>query len=292
MSDAVPMAQGRSGIRLHLAGDPGGPPAVFLPGADWTGASGLSVAEAVPEFAWHCLDLPGTGGSQPLRVADQRGFAAWLAEFCDDLALGPIHLAGHSLGGFLALAAAASGRLSLRSLLLIDGGLGPLTTAQEIGPVAYVAPAMARLDAWLGGRLLAHRPGRPGAAAPPEDLSRLAARLGIEVSGSMRLAAQDAAGPGGPWNLDGRAVMRLGLLAMGLRQLPALSSLDIPVLALLALHPRGPAWTETLVARRRELLRRVPRVQVAELSTGHYPFWEDPDAFRRDVRPFYLALGT
>ncbi len=279
----------RRGIRFRRAGSPNGPPALFLPGAGWTGAEGLAVARALPQFAWHCLDLPGTGGSLPLAKADQRSIATWLDRFCSDVVHGPVHLAGHSLGGFLALAAAAAATVPLRSLMLIDSGVGPLAVPQELGAIAYLVPALARLDAWTGGVLIAGRPGRPAPPEPPEDPTELGRRFALPQSEELQIAALDRPGPGEAWNLDGRAVQRLGLVAAGLRQRPALAALTVPTLELLALHPRGPAWTQKIVAQRRRLLRALPWVQVAELSTGHYPFWEDPAAFKQAVQEFYEA---
>lgn len=283
-------AQVSWGVRFQRAGSLAGPPAVFLPGAGWTGAEGLAVAEALPQFSWYCLDLPGTGGSAPLTRADAHGFAAWLRAFCEQAGTGPVHLAGHSLGGYLALAAAATD-IPLRSLLLIDGGIGPFVVPQEVGPVAYLAPAIACLDALAGGALIARRPGPPASPEPPEDPAELARRFGIPQSEALRQAALDAPWPQQAWNLDGRAVQRLALIGLRLRQRQALASLKVPTLELLARHPRGPAWIAKIVAGRRSLLKAVANVQVTELDTGHYPFWEDPRAFRQAAGRFYDGLG-
>ena len=57
-------------------------------------------------------DLPGFGETPPLSrpVVTPEDFAGALAELLDDLSLGAVHVAGHSLGGGIALALGASGR--------------------------------------------------------------------------------------------------------------------------------------------------------------------------------------
>lgn len=73
-------SQEAAGVRfLQRAGDPHGEPAVFLPAGGWTGVQGLAVAKALAHFSWYLLDLPGTGGSQPLGNATAPAFAQWLS---------------------------------------------------------------------------------------------------------------------------------------------------------------------------------------------------------------------
>jgi pimeloyl-ACP methyl ester carboxylesterase len=281
----------KSGVRYRRAGDPSGPPALFLPGAGWTGAEGLSVAQALPHLSWYLLDLPGTGGSLPLERADAPGFTRWLGAFCADLGLGDVHLAGHSLGGYLALAAAASGRMGLRSLLLIDGGLVPIAVPQEIGKIAYAAPFVAALDRVTGGAVVARRPGRP---APPEaqpEAEAVAGRFRVPLSDALRAAVEDLAAPSGrDWDLDGAAVQRLGMIGVRTFGARALSRVTARVLALVALHPQGPRWAQRLKQKalgRLGALCATRDLQVVTLATGHYPFWEDPAQFAAAVRPFY-----
>lgn len=88
-------------------------------------------------------DLPGhgrSGGTTPTRIED---FAGWVLRFLDEAGVEAAHLAGHSMGSLIVLAAAARGPDRVLSLILI----GPsdhmqvhpdlLTAAATNDPVAW-----------------------------------------------------------------------------------------------------------------------------------------------------------
>lgn len=59
------------------------------------------------------VDLPGFGGSQPLAnggVSSPQALAGAVVSFLDELGLGRVHVAGNSLGGWVALELAKAGR--------------------------------------------------------------------------------------------------------------------------------------------------------------------------------------
>ncbi len=73
------------------------------------------------------VDLPGHGdseGSDDTAAYGLASTAAWVAQFADAVALGDFHLLGHSLGGLIAQRVAAGASQRLRSLVLMDTGLG------------------------------------------------------------------------------------------------------------------------------------------------------------------------
>jgi pimeloyl-ACP methyl ester carboxylesterase len=95
------------------------------------GESGLCFESVIarPELAgWHHLvpDLPGYGRTawqtSPLSLADH---ADLLADLCSDLALGPVAVAGHSMGGVVALLLAERHRALVRGVVDIDGNKSP-----------------------------------------------------------------------------------------------------------------------------------------------------------------------
>ncbi len=274
------------GVRFVRAGDRRGEPALFLPAAGWTGAEGLAVARAAPHLGWHLLDLPGTGGSQSLRQADARGLSRWLAAFCERQGITAPHLAGHSLGGYVALAIAAEGQIPLRSLLLIDGGAASIVVREAQGWQALAASALDAADRVVGGRILTRRPGPPAPPEAPDSADAIAHRLRVPVSEDLLAAAADRARPGEPWNLDSRAVMRLGLLGMRTWGMRSLARVTASRRVLVALFPRGPAWAAARAARTLAALEAAG-VDAVGLPTGHYVFWDDPEAFAEAARDFY-----
>ncbi len=118
--------------------------------------------------------------------------------FCQEAGFESFHLVGHSLGGYLALAAAATQILPLRSLLLIDGGLNPIAVPQEVGPMAYLVPTISRLDRLLGGRIIARRPGPPATIEPTPDPQAVADRLHESGYPLVSLSHASLVAPSGP----------------------------------------------------------------------------------------------
>ena len=162
-----------------------GTPLVFLHGfgADlsaWRGVVG-ALTRARPSLA---LDLPGHGKSALSGPADFSTMLASIHSALDEEAIEAAHFVGHSLGGALAAAVAAtSGRA--RSLTLIaPAGLGPeINGAFVAGFLAARSPAS--LAPWL--KLLASDESALGSALLKTTL-RQRADLGVEIA-QQRIAA-------------------------------------------------------------------------------------------------------
>ncbi|MET7337573.1 alpha/beta fold hydrolase [Nonomuraea sp. NPDC005650] len=160
-----------SPVRAHRAGS--GPDLVLLHGG------GLDSARLTWGPVWAALaaharvtapDLPGFGGTR-LGAAEPTliGYAAWLQEFLDTCATGPVAIAGLSLGGGIALRVALDrpDRVA-RLALCAPYGVSPAVAGGRAGYVAVhtpYAPAlsnalMRRSDRLLGAGLRAvlHRP--------------------------------------------------------------------------------------------------------------------------------------
>ncbi|HEY3502978.1 MAG TPA: alpha/beta fold hydrolase [Actinocatenispora sp.] len=124
---------------------------------DWTDLGEL----LAPDLPGAALDLPGFGGSAPLRryslaaLADH--VAAWLAR------LGPVHLVGNSLGGAVTVLVAAEHPELVRTLTLISPAMPFLRPWQS--DLGRLVPLL-----WLPGvaRVLASSMARLG----PDGLTR------------------------------------------------------------------------------------------------------------------------
>lgn len=131
-----------AGLRLRVvsAGTGESAPLVLLHGFASDTASWMFVQEPLAAGRRvHALDLPSHGASDvDARLASVEALAETVRAAIDQLAPGELHLAGHSLGGRLALRIAAGLGDRLRSLALIaPAGLGAGSEADF--PAAYLA---------------------------------------------------------------------------------------------------------------------------------------------------------
>ncbi|NYE21538.1 alpha/beta fold hydrolase [Microbacterium immunditiarum] len=149
------------GIRTWYAAAGTGAPVVFVYGGNFGGASAASGANSwAPAF--HALkgthrviayDKPGQGYSDaPLRLEDytMAKVVDHLMHFLEVLDLGPVHLVGHSRGGYIATRTTLERQDLVRSLTIVNSGtLSPGVATNEVtlsNPPIGVSPAGAR---WL-----------------------------------------------------------------------------------------------------------------------------------------------
>ncbi len=198
------------------------------------------------------IDLPGFGGSPALDAGTPptpAALGAAVAEFLDELAPGgPHHLAGNSLGGWVALEMAAAGHA--RSVTAIaPAGLW----AQPLAPKRGVARGVAR----------AIRPGLPALVRSPAG--RRLALAGtvadadrVPPKAALRLVQAYADAPGFE---DVNRAMRANRFTQ-------MEHLRVPVTL---------AWAERdrLVARPAHLPARVRSVVLP--GAGHLPMWDAPE---------------
>lgn len=124
----VPQQVEIGGLTLrYLAQGAGGQPAILLHGFggdlnNWL----FNHGELAGNRVVYALDIPGHGGSSRLPgIRDLSGFADAVAAFMDALDISSAHLAGHSMGGAVALQLALTHPDRVRSLALIaSAGLG------------------------------------------------------------------------------------------------------------------------------------------------------------------------
>ena len=195
------------------------------------------------------VDLPGFGGSPSLNGGGSptpAALAAAVAEFLPD---GPYHVAGNSLGGWVALELAAAGRA--RSVTAIaPAGLWPEPLAPKRGIARGLAkaigPALPALVHSAAGRRLALASTVAHAERVPPDAA-------------LRLVRAYADAPG--FEAVNRA-MRAG-------RFTRLEHIRVPVTL---------AWPEhdRLVARPAHLPPTVCNVPLA--GAGHVPMWDAPEA--------------
>ena len=194
------------------------------------------------------LDLPGHGGEPPLADNSPPALAAAIADRLARDGIERPHVAGNSLGGWIALEMAAAGRAASVTAIA-PAGLWREPLVPKRSPVRGVArallPALGALLRTVRGRRLV----LAASAAHPERIPPAAA---------LRLVRAYATASGF------QAVNE----AMRASRFTALGDIAVPVTL---------AWPEhdRLVARPRSLPAGVRTVVLR--GCGHLPTWDDPD---------------
>ena len=230
-----------------------GPAVVLLHGWPLNRAIWSEVAARVASAGFRvlCPDLPGFGGSPPLEPArwSVEAFADEVALFLETHAPGPIAVAGHSFGGYVALALADRGPRRLAGLGLVSSRTTADTEAAREGRRATAARVRAEGSAALlpdlAERLLAP-------AADPALRERAAS--------VVRASAPEA--------------VVAGLAAMAARpdRTGILARLGRPLLVLHGSADQLIPVTESA----RPLRPAFPVTRVVLAGVGHMPMWEDP----------------
>ncbi|MGA8113381.1 MAG: alpha/beta hydrolase, partial [Actinocatenispora sp.] len=195
----------------------GAEPAAYVHGLggsaqDWTELAGL----LAPWFDGAAVDLPGFGGSAPLRRYGQAALAGHVVRWLEHEGRGPVHLFGNSLGGAVTVRVAALRPDLVRSLTLISPAMPFLrpwqSTQGRLVPMVCVPGA---------ARLLAASMARLG----PEALTRESVRTCVtdptRVSEERIAAFAEETGTWlrSPWHADAYLRTFRGLLGTFLRGL-------------------------------------------------------------------------
>ena len=198
------------------------------------------------------LDLPGFGGSPPVDGGAPAALAGAVGEWLRSQGLDRPHVAGNSLGGWVALELALSGGAASVTAIA-PAGLWPEPLLPKRGMARMVArallPVLGPLMRWPAARRLA----LAGSAAHPER---------IPTADARRLVRAYATAPG----FDAaNAAMRAG-------RFTALADITVPVTL---------GWPEydRLVAVPRRLPAGVRSFGLP--GCGHLPTWDNPELVAR-----------
>jgi lipase len=140
-------------LALAEYGDPEGPPVLAIHGITASSRSWLALSRLIPEVRLIAPDLRGRGRSSAFR--EDFGLARQgddMRAVLDVLQLEQVVVAGHSMGGFVAMLLAAAEPERVREVVLIDGGLPlqvppgvDLDALLRLSPEALLGPAWLRL---------------------------------------------------------------------------------------------------------------------------------------------------
>lgn len=120
-STTLPLSEPYGAVTCQRAGE--GRPLVLIHGVGMQSAAwGPQIEAFARNHEVIALDMPGHGGSAPLpEGAELPDYVAWLHEVLRALDLGPVSLAGHSMGALIAGGYAASHPENVARVALLNG---------------------------------------------------------------------------------------------------------------------------------------------------------------------------
>ncbi len=263
-----------AGRRVRYLDHGDGPPLVLLHGMaccwEWW-------LEVVPELGRHhrvlAVDLPGFGRSDALPPpAEMAEHATVVLGLLQQLGVAPAVVAGHSMGGLVALAMAAAAPERVAALVLVNAGGVPLSERQLARVMTVVRHAHRVLSRPAVLRAIARRP----------RVRRVLLRGALRDPGAMRTDLAQIVVPlmAAPGFLDG--VAAAGRAVQQARP----EELGCPI------HLIWGARDPLLPLRAaRELQERMPGAGLDVLpDAGHSPMVEAPAAFTRALLRFTAEL--
>ena len=176
-------------VRIQELGS--GPPVLLIHGANTSGASWATLAAKLNGFRCLILDRPGTGLSQPIRRRIDRASLPEIADtlvvdILDALDLPSTHLVATSLGGYIALRAAAASPERIDRMVQFSWPVGAPISHLPWALRAMTIPGLSRLAASIPAnersvrmlfRRLGHGPKLKDGRITQEDLDCYLAML-------------------------------------------------------------------------------------------------------------------
>jgi pimeloyl-ACP methyl ester carboxylesterase len=184
---ALQMAHGV--LTYHAEGS--GFPVVTVHGLPGSSRDFRRLAQAAQGVRMIRLNLPGFGGSTPLkRAGDWDALVDVVADAAHTLAAGPFVLLGHSFGGLVALRAAARSSDARGLALIAPAGLRAHRMVRKLGPqIGLKALAVSRMSRELFYRGLVKTPIGAHATRAESDVT-LALLSTLDYAPSRRAVAQ------------------------------------------------------------------------------------------------------
>ncbi len=259
-------------IDLHWAEVGEGPPVVLVHGLMDSHRTWREVWPRLRSHRLLLIDLPGHGLSgRPDAPYTPDWNATQLLRWFDHLGLDRFDLVGHSYGGGLAQLLLLKCPERLRRLgLVCPGGLGAHV---DVGlRLAALAPLLLQL---VGGTILG-----------PIVAANLLRETSSDAAAELKVIADGLAQPGGA-----RAFARTVAAVVGLRgqrttyRDRAHDVVDLPPMRLFW----GRKDRVVPYAHGAEFVRVVTGCELVSFETGHFPHWDAPDPFARELQRFLDA---
>jgi len=258
-------AQTPAEFRIERAGDPDGRTVIFIPGLSSSGEVWSQSAAALDDFDVHAVTLAGFAGLPP--VESQAFLPAMrdaLIDYVEQEGLGSVAIAGHSLGGQLALQIAAERPDLVDRVLVVDsapfflGLFNPAATAEQAAAYAPVAAAQM--------------------ANAPREAFLAQSRQGMAVQ-AISEAAQDQVFSWMEASDQATVAQAMGEL-MGGDFRPLLPQVEAPVTVLIGWEAMMPLDADTLRTRYESQYQGLQQFELRVVQDArHFIMLDQPQAF-------------
>ncbi len=282
----------RTRLRAWCWGDPTDPPVILVHGAFDHGRMWDDFAPRLVGLGFHAVAIDVRGHGESGRLGSGMAWSASAIDLCELARVlartpgEPVGIIGHSMGGGMALTAAATAPERFAWLVNLDGLGPPADGFGDDDPVRAATEALDAIDRvrarpprpWASRAELAERRGTVNVRLPRRVLDHLVEHGTREVEGGV------------VWTWD--PIFRTGIPdGFSLDAILAqYRHVDVPVLVLVS--SEEDAWTEV---HDEEAARRVAHLPDGRLESvpdaGHYVHVEQPDHVLARIAAFLTGLG-
>ena len=205
-----------------------------------------------------------------------------LVGFTKKLGIAPVHLVGHSYGGFIAAYCASKNPELIRSLVLIDPAVSTLLIEDPKNPIQFLSLLLSNPSTALSAAKFTTRSLNPSLAALRRGDLETALRLNLD-------GIMDRKGAFEQFPESVRVMMKENARTVGelATKLPIFTKEDasrISKSALLINGAESPKFFHTIVD---ELAKGIPKSETAAIqNSAHFPHVENPEDFNTRLRQF------
>ena len=273
VADPAPPGFASDRIAVTVRGE--GPDVVLIPGLSSSPEVWASTVAAVPGYRYHLVHVSGFAG-RPAGANASGPVVAPVAEeiarYIREAALERPAVVGHSLGGTWAMMVAARYPELVSRVMVVDmvpflGALfgGPNATVETLRPVAEQM--------------------RRGISTTAGDARR--AQIEQMIGGMVRTEALRAQAVEA-WLASDAAVSGQAMHELVLADLrPELAAIRVPLTVLWVRPPSAPVTEEQMAQFYRAAYAGVPQARIVHVPNAyHFIMWDEPEAFRRELRTF------
>jgi pimeloyl-ACP methyl ester carboxylesterase len=271
-----PVAFASDRIAVTVRGS--GPDVVLIPGLSSSPEVWESTIAAVPGYRYHIVHVSGFAGRPAAANASGpvvEPVAGEIARYIGEAGLRQPAVVGHSLGGFWGMMVAARRPELVSRLMVVD--MMPFMGAMFGGPNA--TPETVRPMAEQFRKGIASSAGAQRKAVIEQTIAGMIRTESLRPPAVGHSLASDAA-------MSAQAMY--DLITTDLR--PELGKIEVPVTVLWVRAPGAPVTEEQMAGFYRMSYSNLPQARLVRVpDSWHFIMWDEPEAFRRELRTFLGA---